>query len=179
MALRRLLSVMGPVWMGLAVLISTFARAQDATAAAALVGDPERGKIVFQKVGYCVNCHGWAGDGQAGSNPLSHAAGANLRKTELDTEVRTEVIKCGLPGTKMHYHEAAAYRDDRCYGMVMADYDPGEAPNRGKTFRNQDAANVIAYLQTHMIGLGKPTYDQCADYYGTSADKACAYLETD
>lgn len=76
-------------------------------------------------------------------------------------------------------HEAAAYRDDRCYGMVMADYDPGEAPIRGKTFRNQDAANVIAYLQTRMIGLGKPTYDQCADYYGTSADKACAYLETD
>lgn len=103
MALRRLLSVMGPVWMGLAVLFSTFARAQDATAAAALVGDPERGKIVFQKVGYCVNCHGWAGDGQAGSNPLSHAAGANLRKTELDTEGLTEVIKCGLPGTKIPY----------------------------------------------------------------------------
>lgn len=178
MTLPGLLFVLPPVLLGLTVLFSTFARAQDTTAPAVLIGDPERGKIVFKKVGYCVSCHGWAGDGQAGRNPMAHAAGANLRETQLDTEGLTEVIKCGLPGTKMPYHEAAAYRDDRCYGMVMADFEPGGAPSRGKTFQDQDLANLIAYLQTHMIGLGKPTYDECADYYGTSADKACAYLKS-
>jgi Cytochrome C oxidase, cbb3-type, subunit III len=179
MTLPGLLSVSLPVLMGLAVLLSTFARAQDTAAPMALVGgDPERGRIVFQKVGYCVNCHGWAGDGQSGRNPLSHTAAANLRETELDTELLTEVIKCGLPGTKMPYHDSAAYRDDRCYGMVISDFDPGSEPIRGKTFRDKDVANLVAYLQAHVIGRGKPTFEECADYYGASTDKACAYLKT-
>ena len=179
MALRRPLSVILPVLVALAVLFSTFARAQDTTAPAALVGDPERGKIVYQRIGDCVNCHGWAGDGYAGVNPLARAVGANLRKTELDAEGLTEVIKCGLPGTGMPYHEAAAYRDDRCYSMIMADFEPGGLPVRGKTFREKEVANLVAYIQQHMIGLGKPTYDECAHYYGASADKACSYLRTE
>ena len=179
MALRRPLSVFLPVSVGLAVLFSTFARAQDTTAPAALVGDPERGKIVYQRIGDCVNCHGWAGDGQAGRNPLERTAGANLRETELDAEGLAEVIKCGIPGTQMPYHEAAAYRDDRCYGMVMADFEPGGLPVRGKTIRDKEVANLVAYMQQHMIGLGKPTYDECAHYYGASADKACSSLRTE
>ena len=79
----------------------------------------------------------------------------------------------------MPYHQSAAYRDDRCYGMVMADYDPGLQPVRGKTVNDQDVANVVAYLQTHMTGLGKPTFDECADYFGTSAAKGCADLKVD
>ena len=179
MTLRRLLSVLLLVLNGLAVLFATLARAQDATDPAALIGDPERGKIVFQRVGYCVNCHGWAGDGQSGRNPLSHAAAANLRESQLDKEGLIEVIKCGIPGSKMPYHDGAAYRDDRCYGMVMADFDPGSEPVRGKTFRDKELANLVAYLQTHMIGLGKPNYAECADYFGTSADKACSYLKSE
>jgi hypothetical protein len=179
MTLPGLLSVSLPVLMGLAVLISTFAYAQETTAPAALVGDPDRGKIVFQRIGYCVSCHGWAGDGQAGRNPMAHADGANLRETLLDTDGLTEVVKCGLPGTRMPYHEAAAYRDDRCYGMVLADFDAGSEPVRGKTFRDKDVANLVAYLETHMIGLGDPTYEECADYYGTSVDKACNYLKSE
>ena len=178
MALRRPLSVILPVLVGSAVLFSTFAMAQDTAVPAALIGDPERGKIVFQKVGICVNCHGWAGDGQAGRNPLARAGGANLRETQLDTDGLTEVIKCGLPGTKMPYHEAAAYRDDRCYGMVMTDFEPGGEPMRGKTFRDKDVANLVAYMQQHMIGLGKPTYEECAHYYGASAAKSCGYLKS-
>lgn len=179
MALCRPIFVILPVLVGLAVLFSTFARAQDTTAPSAVVGDPERGKIVYQKIGYCVNCHGWAGDGQAGRNPLARTAGANLRETELDAEGLTEVIKCGLPGTQMPYHEAAAYRDDRCYGMVEADFEPGGLPVRGKTFREKEVANLVAYMQEHMIGLGKPTYEECVHFYGASADKACSYLRTE
>ena len=72
MALRRPLRVILPILVGLTLLSPTLAGAQDA---AATVGDPERGKVVFQKIGYCANCHGWAGDGQAGRNPLARAKG--------------------------------------------------------------------------------------------------------
>lgn len=173
MALRRPLSM---ILAGLAVLCATVATAQDTTA---LAGDPERGKTVYQKIGYCVSCHGWAGDGLAGRNPLARGSAANLRKTALDAEGLALIIRCGLPGTQMPFHEAAAYRDDRCYGMVMADFEPGKAPMRGKTFRDKDVAHLVAYLQQRMIGLGKPTYAECADYYGPSTDKACAYLRTE
>ncbi len=177
MTLCGMLSVMLPVSIGPALMASSYARAQDTTDTAALAGDPERGKAVFQRVGYCVNCHGWAGDGQAGRNPMAHAAGASLRETQLDTEGLTEVIKCGLPGTRMPYHDSASYRDDRCYGMVLADFDAGSGPVRGKTFGEKQLVDLVAYLETHVIGLGKPTYDECADYYGASADKACGYLK--
>ena len=33
-------------------------------------GDAEKGKQVYQRVGVCVNCHGWAGDGESGRNPM-------------------------------------------------------------------------------------------------------------
>jgi mono/diheme cytochrome c family protein len=142
-----------------------------------LAGDPVRGKVVFQRVGYCVNCHGWAGDGQSGRNPRSPDAGANLRETSLDTESLAQVIRCGFPGTQMPYHEGPAYKDGRCYGLTNADFEPGFEPIRGKTFTEKDVMNLVAYLQTHMIGLGKPTYEECADYFEKSAEKACAYLK--
>ena len=179
MALRRPTPVILPMLVGLAVLFSTFAHAQGTTAPSALVGDPERGKTVYQRMGYCVNCHGWAGDGMAGSNPMAHATGANLRKTALDAEGLAQVIKCGLPGTPMPYHDTAAYRDDRCYGMVMADFEPGGVPVRGKTFRDKEVPHLVAYIQHYMIGLGKPTLEECALYYGAAADKACAYLRSE
>ena len=179
MALCRPTSAIMPILVGLAVLFSTIARAQDTTAPAALVGDPERGKIVYQRMGYCVNCHGWAGDGMAGRNPLARATGADLRKTALDAEGLAQVIKCGLPGTQMPFHDTAAYRDDRCYGMVMADFEPGGVPMRGKTFRDKEVPHLVAYIQEYMIGLGKPNLEECALYYGKSADKACAYLRSE
>jgi mono/diheme cytochrome c family protein len=174
MALRRPLSAILAVLVGLTVLLSTGAHAQDASA-----GDPERGKVVYQRMGYCVNCHGWAGDGQAGRNPLARGSGANLRETALDADGLAQIIQCGLPGTQMPYHEAAAYRDDRCYGMVMADFEEGQAPIRGKTFRDKELAHLIAYIQQKMVGLGKPTLAECIEYYGPSADKACAYLRSE
>jgi len=142
-------------------------------------GDPERGKAVYQKVGICVNCHGWAGDGKSGRNPRSPDAGANLRESGLDAQGLYDVIRCGLPGTQMPYHDAASYKDDRCFGMVEADFEPGMAPIRGKTFREKDIVNLVAYMQQHMIGLGKPTYEECADYYGDSAAKNCSYLKSE
>lgn len=148
-------------------------QAEDATQ---FVGDPERGKIVFRTVGGCVNCHGWAADGKTGVN-MRAPVGASLRDTGLDRIGLMEVIRCGRPGTAMPFHDKAAYRDDRCYGMVKADFDPGTAPVRGKTFSDQDAANIVAYLQDRVIGLGKPTYAECADFFDDPDASACDTLK--
>lgn len=140
-------------------------------------GDAEKGKVVYQRIGVCVNCHGWAGDGQSGRNPLSHAAGANLRETRLDAQGLYDTIRCGIPGTQMPYHDSVSYRDGRCFGMLAIDYPASQAPIMGKTFREKQMVDLIAYLQTYMVGHGKPTFDECALFFGASAAKACAYLK--
>lgn len=140
------------------------------------VGDAKRGKAVYRSIGFCVNCHGWAADGKTGISWRA-PAGASLRDTKLDTAALIETIKCGRPGTPMPYHDRAAYRDDRCYGMLMSDFDPGSAPIRGKTFSDKDIANVVAYLQTHVIGRGKPTFEECTDFYDNPAAAACRNLK--
>lgn len=179
MAPRRQLSVFLPLTAGIAIWFSTFGMAQDISATATLVGDPVRGKAVYQKVGFCTNCHGWAGDGGAGRNPMARGGGVNIRKTGLDAEGLAEVIRCGIPGTAMPYHDSGAYRDDRCYGLVMSDFEPGKAPERGKTFREKQLADLVAYLQAKVLGPDKPTLEQCTEFYGESAEKSCAYLVTD
>lgn len=140
-------------------------------------GDVEKGKQVYQRVGVCVNCHGWAGDGQSGRNPMSHAAAANLRETKLDAQGLFDVIRCGIPGTKMPYHDRQAYKDGRCHGLLMSDFEADQQPIIGKTFREKQMVDLVAYLQTYMVGLGKPTYDECVLYFEASADKACAYIK--
>ncbi len=140
-------------------------------------GDAERGKYVYQHKANCFNCHGWAGDGESGRNPLSHAAAANLRETRLTRQGLYDVIRCGIPGTQMPYHDHASYRDRRCFGKVMSDFDPGTAPVLGKSLRDKDIVDVIAYLEKYLIGHGKPNYEECALYYGASAGRACAYLK--
>lgn len=170
---RAVAMSLAAVTLGLVTLAAPMTRAQQA---GDLVGDPERGKIVFRRVGKCVDCHGWAADGKTGIK-LQAPAGANLRETKLDKAALIETIKCGRPGTPMPYHGRAAYRDDRCYGMVMSDFAPGTEPIRGKTFSDKDIANVVAYLQTDVIGLGEPTYAECADFFDNPAAWACRSLK--
>lgn len=157
----------------LLTLAAPMARAQQAADA---VGDPERGKIIFRKPALCMNCHGWAADGKTGVN-LRSPAGSNLRETTLDAAALTEVIRCGRPGTPMPYHDRSAYRDDRCYGLVMSDFDPGNKPDRGKSLSDEEIADLVAYLETRVKGLGKPTFEECVDFFDNPAAKACAPLK--
>jgi hypothetical protein len=174
MLLTRAVSVsLAAVTLAVVTLAAPMTRAQQAID---LIGDPERGKIVFQSVGFCVNCHGWPADGKTGISWRA-PAGANLRETKLDKAALIETIKCGRPGTSMPYHDRAAYRDDRCHGMVMSDFTPGNEPKRGKTIGDKDVANVVAYLQSHVIGLGKPTFEECADFFDNPTAKACDNLK--
>jgi|GEM_PF-1170853 len=139
-------------------------------------GDAEKGKLVYQRVGVCVSCHGWAGDGKAGRSPYSHADPPNLREVTLDAQGLYDVIRCGVPGTQMPYHDSASYKDDRCNGMLMSDFAPDQQPVKGKTFGQEQMVNLVAYLQKYVIGRGKPTYEECALYF-TSAEKSCSYLK--
>ena len=161
----------------LAVFMATLAFANFNPTPDFTKGNPEKGKAVYQRIGICVNCHGWAGDGEAGRNPLSHAAAANLRESKLDQKGLYDIIRCGVPGTQMPYHDQISYKDDRCFGLTMKDFAPGAAPSLGKTMREAQMVDLIAYLETYIVGHGTPTYEECALYYDTSADRSCAYLK--
>jgi len=138
--------------------------------------DIARGHDVFAKVGICVSCHGWDGDG-TGKNPRSEGNAALLRESGLDAAGFIEIISCGIPGTPMPYHDSQAYRDDRCYGMKAADFEAGQMPHKGKSIKHEDIINLVAYIQTHIQGKPKATYEDCADYFGASAEKACAWMK--
>lgn len=156
--------------------VETVAAADDALADPALAGaDLDKGKRFFQSKG-CIGCHGWNGDG-LGKNPRSNSFAALLRETTLDPAGLVEVIECGRPGTGMPYHDTAAYRDDRCYGMVMDDFEAGLGPIKGNTMTMKDIVNVAAYIATHIQGKGKTTLAECQEFFGASADKACRGLE--
>lgn len=137
--------------------------------------DIARGKIVFQKVGICISCHGWDGNGM-GNNPRSEGNAALLRNTQLDTQGLIDVISCGIPGSPMPFHNSKAYREpDTCFGQVMADFDPGSAPRKGKTFPQKDMVNLVAYLEAHVVGKGETTLEQCEEFFGAGA-KNCDNL---
>lgn len=159
--------------LALVLLAVPVAKAQQLTD---LVGDPARGKVVFLRTGGCVNCHGWPGDGKTGIDMRS-PTGANLRESQLDKASLIEVVSCGRPGTPMPYHDRSAYKDTRCYGMVAADFAPDTAPNRGKVMREQDIANVVAYLLGSVVGRGEPTVEECIETFDNPAAAACKTLK--
>jgi mono/diheme cytochrome c family protein len=138
-------------------------------------GDAEKGKQVYQRVGVCVNCHGWPGNGHDGV--MLQRSGANLRETKLDAQGLYDTIRCGIPGTQMPYHDSVSYKDDRCNGLLMSDFAADQRPVMGKTFSEHQMVDLIAYLEKYVVGHGKPTYEECALYFDTTADKSCSYLK--
>ena len=138
-------------------------------------GDAEKGKLVYQRIGMCVTCHGWPGNGHDGV--MLQRGGANLRETKLDAQGLYDIIRCGIPGTRMPYHDNASYKDGRCNGMLMSDFAADQRPSMGKTFSEHQMVDLIAYLEKYVVGHGKPTYEECALYFDTSADKSCSYLK--
>lgn len=139
--------------------------------------DIEKGHDVYNRVGICLSCHGWDGNG-TGKNPRSEGDAALLRDSVLDTQGFIDIISCGIPGSPMPYHNSQAYKNaDVCYGMTKDDFEPADMPKKGKSIRPADIVNLVAYIQTHVQGAGETTLAQCQDYYGASADKICIGLE--
>ena len=97
--------------------------AQDTTASSAEPAAPSDEQIkaglhVWKDRGGCFNCHGDFGQGGEGGH---FPAGPSLRKSALDLETMQQVISCGLPGTKMPFNLAGAYKTEECYGTVGED----------------------------------------------------------
>lgn len=162
----------------LAATPATVTLAQDTVTLDPLLegADLARGKDVYAKVGVCVSCHGWDGDGK-GKNPRSEGAAALLRESQLDAAGLIEIISCGIPGTPMPYHDNQAFKDDRCYGMTADMFEPGQEPHKGKSIKQEDIVSLVAYIQTTIQGKPATTYEDCAAYFGDSAEKACAFMK--
>lgn len=138
--------------------------------------DVDRGHEVFNRIGVCLSCHGWNGDGM-GKNPRSEGDAAKLRESQLDTQSFLDIISCGIPGTPMPYHNSQAYKKPEvCFGQVMADFEASDAPRKGKSIREPDLINLVAYIQTHIQGKGETTLAECQEYFGASASKTCTNL---
>ncbi|AKR55066.1 hypothetical protein GCM10011321_17460 [Youhaiella tibetensis] len=141
--------------------VSSVASAQDAKATYEQ-SQVDAGFKVF-KGSDCAGCHGWAGNGQKiGENP----DGPSLRSIDMDDAVLKETILCGRPGTNMPSHDPKAYTDDRCYGMDAAAAE-GMTPHKGKPMTSDQADDLVAYIQTELVGKSdKPTLEECQKYYG-------------
>ena len=82
------------------------------------------------------------------------------------------VIACGLPGTKMPYNLAGAYKTEECYGTVgeepPADVSPGAA------LSVQEIDDLVAYIGARIHGQRRITKEQCVEYYDDPNAPACA-----
>lgn len=130
--------------------------------------DLERGKRVFQKIGLCISCHGWDGNG-TGKNSRSEGAAALLRDTSMDAEALISVVRCGIPGTPMPYRLPGLQEAGLCNGQVMADFDEAGAPRKGHTFKEADIVNVVAYIEAKLKGYGKATLADCEEAFQPGA----------
>ena len=130
----------------------------------------KRGKYIWSTKSTCNRCHGWAGDGRG--HPRSPGNAPSLRDVELTREQMREVVACGRPGTAMPYHDRHAYKDDRCYGMVMDDLLEEDRPKLGqKPIRPDEIEAVLDYMEAKVIGKGVVTREDCFDYFGPEAGK--------
>lgn len=133
----------------------------------------ERGLAVYKK-SECAFCHGWAGDGQG--HPRSPGAAANLRSSVLDKVVLTQIIRCGVPGGVMPYHDRLAYRDNRC-GVEAGSLSEKQLPQQGKNIKPADMDALLAYIMSSVQGMGSVTFAQCEKYFKTGS-RNCLYLQS-
>lgn len=119
----------------------------------------------------CSNCHGWSGNGHD-TGPIP--PGPSLRETQLDYDSLHQIIQCGVPGTRMPYHDRSAYVDDRCYGMKSADIGSNKPP-KGQTMKAEEIDAIAAYVAGFLRGKGDITLAECTDYHGSGAASCAAY----
>jgi mono/diheme cytochrome c family protein len=121
----------------------------------------EQGKDIYKVKANCQYCHKWdaSGDQGYGGNALS------LRKTHLNQEQFTEVVKCGRPGTGMPSHDPNAYNDKRCYGVTREELGKN-VPLLGESLSTREIDAVVKYLFVKHVGRGASTYEDCVEFWG-------------
>ena len=132
----------------------------------------ERGMEVWKK-SRCAFCHGWAGDGNG--DPRSPGVAANLRASTLDRPAMREIIRCGLPGGVMPYHDRNAYRDGRCYNVTANELGTDGIPNKGVSIREEDLDKLLAYIFSEIKNRGAVTLEECEHYFTTGSRNCLQY----
>lgn len=135
--------------------------------------DISRGQGVYKKSN-CAFCHGWAGDGKG--HPRSPSAAANLRTSVLDKESMTYIIRCGVVGGVMPYHDRKAYRDMSC-GIDPASISSDLLPQKGKNISAKDMDALLLYIMSSVQKQGEVTFEQCETYFKPSS-RNCLYLKS-
>ncbi len=121
------------------------------------------GMQIFKK-GNCKSCHLWHGDG---GNSYGGSA-MSIRETGLDKDNIIKIIECGRPGTNMPYFSKKAYKDDRCFGLKLEDFE-GDQKNRPLPARKKLNDRQINALVDFIISdlKGKEiTKEYCIKYFG-------------
>ena len=134
--------------------------------------DIMRGRQLYKKSN-CAFCHGWAGDGRG--HPRSPGAAASLRDSSLERDSMETIIRCGVTGGVMPYHDRMAYRDNRCI-VDPGKVTPDQLPQKGKSIREPDFSTLVTYITFSIIGVGTVTFEQCEAYF-KSGSRNCLYLK--
>ena len=156
----------GKTLLGAAVLTTLLAATSlPARAQAALSPEEARtleyGKEIYKVKANCQYCHKWDASGDTGYGGIA----LSLRKTALNREQFTEVVKCGRPGTGMPYHDQYAYTDKRCYGVTREEVGK-DMPLLGEFLQPREIDAVVKYLFAKAVGHGPATYDDCVEFWG-------------
>ena len=112
----------------------------------------------------CANCHGAFANGVREVEKAPD--GANLRETPLDRAGLVEVIRCGIPGAEMPGHDAGAFIETACYGIVSA---LPEGAAQAKPLSLEEIEALVDYLVANVVGRGRITKEECEFYYPNPA----------
>src|SRR3984893_15602240 len=153
-------------------VILTLAIAAMAQATAAWAWDENQVKAgleVWKSAG-CADCHGPFADGDKQRDEMP--TGANLRGSRLDAAALKQTISCGRPDTGMPSFDGGAYLVRPCYGRAL-----GAAPDNlypaPRTLTPEQIDSVITYLQAHVLGRRKVTYEDCLYYFNDAPSSWC------
>jgi len=161
----------------LLVSVFFFAGATQAMSAAPTAGTepakPNYGLKVYKSAN-CMGCHKWHGGGGPGYGGLA----LSLRTTELNREQLIEVIKCGRPATNMPFHDRKAYKDDRCYGLTLSDFegDDENRPLQAPKFINDRQTGLVADFVLKYLKGQELTKEYCELFFGVGKTQ-CERME--
>lgn len=136
------------------------------------LGELERGRAVY-KGSNCAFCHGWAADGRG--HPRSPGAAPNLRKSQLDKDALSYIIRCGVIGGAMPYHDRLAYRDNRCV-TDPGSIDKSSLPAKGRNISAGKLEDLVVYLVEGVRGGDRVTLAECEAFFKPGS-RNCQYLK--
>jgi mono/diheme cytochrome c family protein len=149
------------------ILVLSFFAVAFSTVAPAQNEEKMKAGLAVWKSSGCADCHGKFADGNPDDDDFP--TGGDLRTTKLDTNALKRTIGCGRAGTGMPSFDEGAYIVRACYGRL-----PGARPdNLQPTPHNltlDEIDDVVAYLQTRIIGRGKITLEECLAYHDGQSD---------